>query len=60
VRLRLFGSDMQPRSVTVNGAVLLDAMNGIVPPGARLDINHRRFEITLPFRTGEQRVSIAY
>jgi len=60
VRLRLFGSDMQPRSVTVNGTVLLDAMNGVVPQGAHLDVNHRRFEITLPFRSGGQRVDIAY
>jgi len=60
VRLRLFGSDVSPRRVTLGDRVIFDTDANTVPPDARFDTGHRRFEITIPFTPGVSTVTIGY
>lgn len=61
IRVRLFGSPLAPRAVAVDGAaVALDSGTGREAARPQLDEGHRRFEITLPFKTGEHEYRFDY
>jgi alpha-glucosidase len=61
IRFRLFGSPLVPRSISVDGeSVQLDSESRREAARPQLDEGRRRFEITLPFRTGSHQYRFEY
>ena len=61
IRFRLFGSPSVPRAISLDGeSIQLDSESQRETARPQLDEGRRRFEITLPFRTGTHQYRFEY